>query len=419
MKQEWLASFDALMKVYEEGAYSNIAVKESLLRFKEVGSGFVQSMVKGTIRNQLILDYKINGLAKRGIKGVKARPLIILRMAIFAIDYMESIPDYAAVNEAVKLSKTVCSGASGFINGVLRGYLRNLKEGQDYSDLPDNIMCSFPENLYRLLKNQYRSEAIEIMKALNEPKPVCLRSNSNLITREKLLEYLINAGYEVLPDESTKNGIIVKSGSVINDDMFKNGLYSVQTSSSLEAIESFNPDKGAKVLDLCAAPGGKSVAMAELMGNEGEIISCDIHPHRVALIEKNAARAKIDIIRAEVADATIINEKYKGRFEYVLADVPCSGLGVIPGKPEIKYRADIDNLKELIEIQTNILTNAIDYAKSGGLIMYSTCTINKDENEGLVSKVLKGHEKLEMLESKTILPYNNKIGFYYCIIKKP
>lgn len=418
MKQDWLASFDSLMKVCGDGAFSNIAIKESLSRFREASHGFVQSMVKGTIRNQILLDYKINGLARRGIKGIKARPLIILRMAIFAIDMMDSVPDYAAVNEAVMLSKKVCRGASGFINGVLRGYIRDIKEEKIDTDLTPSLKYSFPENLYALLKNQYGEEVIGLMEALNEPKPVCLRANSTLITREELLKRMKDSGFDVAPDESTCNGVIVKQGAVIRDEMFLDGLYSVQSSSSLEAVEKFSPTSGARVIDLCAAPGGKSVAMAEMMDNEGEIISCDIHAHKVTLIEKNASRAQVNIIEAKLADARVFDEDAKEAFDYVLADVPCSGLGVIPNKPEIKYRVDTENLKELNDIQAEILTNAIEYARQGGLVMYSTCTINKNENEELVKKVLRSREKLEMLESKTILPYNDKIGFYYCIIRK-
>ena len=417
MKQDWLASFDALNRVYKESAYSNIAINNSLRKFKDADSAFVQMMVKGVIRNQILLDYIIDGLAKRGIRSVKARPLLILRMSIFAINSMDSIPDYATVNEAALLSKSLARGTTGFINGILRSYLRE-KDRFSIDRIEERIRLSFPKELYELILKQYKDEGIKIMEALNEPKPVVLRCNKNLIDRDSLIEKMNEKGYSVLPDKTTKNGIIVSQGIPLKDDMYDEGLYSVQSSSSIEAIERLNPKKGSMVLDLCAAPGGKSIAAAENMLNEGSIIASDIYPHRIDLINKNAKRSKIDIIETREMDGAVLNRDMIGKFDYVIADVPCSGLGVIPSKPEIKYRVDLKKLDSLKKIQEKILINGIKYLKNNGYIIYSTCTINKEENEELVTRVLSSIPDIEIVESRCFLPYNNKIGFYYCIMQK-
>lgn len=416
MKQDWLASFDALMKVHKDQAYSNIAINESIKKLRKSDAGFVQMMVKGVLRNQILIDHKIDGLAKRGIKSVKVRPLIILRMSIFAIDMMNSVPDYAAVNEAVKLSKKVSSAEFGFINAILRTYIRGRKY-TDEVELDDRIKLSFPNELADLIYFQYKENALKIMKALNEPKNIVLRCNKNLITREELIDKLQKKGYDAIKDETTMSGIIVKSGFPVKDEMFNSGLYSVQSSSSIEAIEKLNPKRASKVLDLCAAPGGKSMAIAEIMDNQGEIVACDIHPHRIELIEKNIKRTKTKIIRTKIKDASLFDETMNKSFDYVVADVPCSGIGVIPNKPELKYRIDVRNLDSLKMIQEKILSNGIRYLKKNGTIMYSTCTLNMEENEDIPKRVLQSFPGVEIVESKYILPYNNKIGFYYCIMK--
>lgn len=418
MKQDWLASFDALMKVHDEGAYSNIAINESMKRFRNVDASFVQIMVKGVLRNQLLIDQKIDGLARRGIKSVKARPLIILRMSIFAVDMMNSVPDYAAVNEAVKLSKRVSPVESGFINALLRTYIRDGERFSDDKIIDAGVRFSFPNELAELIRRDYGENSANIFKALSEPKPVVLRCNLMLISRENLIDKMRKKGYDVLVDETTKSGVIVNSGLPVNDEMFRSGLYSVQSSSSIEAIEKLNPRAGSRVLDLCAAPGGKSVAIAELMKNEGEVVACDIHPHRISLIEQNVKRMKTGIITTKLMDATIFDETLRESFDYVVSDVPCSGIGVIPNKPELKYRIDVNNITSLIRTQEKILSNGINYLKKNGTIMYSTCTLNKDENENVLKKVLVSFPDVEIVESKCILPYNNKIGFYYCIMKK-
>ena len=395
---DWITTFNALKAVYIDEAFSNIAINEAIEQHPNCSTGFVRTFAKGVIRDTLRLDHYIDQLADRGIKGIKNRTLIILRMGIYAIEVLDSVPDHAAVNEAVKLARKVSKGSDKFVNGMLRSFIRE-REQLD-------VCGTFPAELGALIREQYGDEAEEIMKALDTPVPLVLRPNR-------------------LKDEKPEP-VIVEGGNVIGGDDFKKGKFSVQSLSSIEAIEAFAPNAGSTVLDMCAAPGGKTCAMAEIMNNQGSITACDVYDHRLKLIEAQARRLGIDIITTELLDGTDHRKDFDNKFDYVLADVPCSGLGVIPSKPEIKLRTDVSSYKELTDIQTAILKNAISYAKPGGLIEYSTCTINRDENDGVVERVLAELKDEGLLEAKlpqiiekcSILPYNNKVGFFYCILRK-
>jgi len=245
-----------------------------------------------------------------------------------------------------------------------------------------------------------------------------IRANLTKISRVELLdkfnEYSINA--RAL--EESDSAILCENGNIVGTDLFKEGYFSVQSLSSILAIEAFKPQPDSKVLDMCAAPGGKTAAMAEIMKDSGEIISCDVYEHRLKLIEATCNRLGLNSVETKLLDGTEHHSEFDESFDYVLADVPCSGLGVIAGKPELKLWTDIKEYTDLIGIQERILRNAIDYAKPGGIIEYSTCTINKNENEYLVERVLKDCSLVQILEKCTFMPYNSKVGFFYCIIRK-
>lgn len=387
---DFLTTFSALKSVYIDESFSNIAINEAINEHPGCSGGFVRTFTKGVIRDTLKLDHYIDQLASKGIKGIKNRTKIVLRMGIYAIESLDSVPEYAAIDLTVGLAKKVCKGQDKFVNGLLRSFTRQRSEL--------DVAGTFPEDVENLIRSQYGDEADSIMKALDTPVPLVLRPNRLKVNQTE--------------------PIISDGGNVISSDDFKEGKFSVQSLSSIEAIEHFAPASGSRVLDMCAAPGGKSCAMAEIMGNNGEIVACDIYEHRIELIDAQAKRLGIDIIKTELLDGTINRSEWNDSFDYVLADVPCSGLGVIPSKPEIKLRTDVDSYQELQEVQYKILMNAISYAKRGGMIEYSTCTINKNENDAVVNKALADCNLAQIVEIKSILPYNNKIGFYYCIIKK-
>lgn len=387
---DFLTTFSALKSVYIDESFSNIAINEAIEQHPGCSTGFVRTFTKGVIRDTLKLDHYIDQLASKGIKGIKNRTLIVLRMGIYAIESLDSVPEYAAIDLTVGLAKKVCKGQDKFINGMLRSFTRQRNELEKIG--------TFPIALEKLIREQYGDETDSILTALDKPAPLVLRPNR-------------------LKVDSTEP-IISDGGQVISSNDFREGKFSVQSLSSIEAIEHLAPKRGSVVLDMCAAPGGKSCAMAEIMGNEGFIIACDVYDHRLQLIDAQAKRLGIDIIETREMDGTVHNAEWDNTFDYVLADVPCSGLGVIQAKPEIKLRTNVDSYEELQNIQYKILMNAISYAKPGAMIEYSTCTINKKENQGVIDRVLASCNMVQIVENISILPYNNKIGFYYCILKK-
>ena len=418
MNKDWLAVFEALKAVYTDGAYSNISINEAVSHHKGLRESFVRSFAKGVLRSSIRLDYVIDALAGKGIKSIKQRPLIILRMGIYAIDELGSVPDHAAVNEAVELAKTVAKGSDRFVNAVLRNYLRRRDEFTP-DKLEPYIRYSMRKDIFSLLSEQYGDEAISIAEALNEPSEVFLRANTLKTDRDELIRKLAEYGIEGSRVEENSEAILAKGSGIVSCDLYRQGFYTIQSLSSMIAVKALAPEPGSRVLDLCAAPGGKTGYMAELMGNEGSITACDVHPHRLMLTQAAMKRIGVSICALEERDAAVHDASLDGSFDYVLADVPCSGLGVIASKPEIKLTADTSRYDSLTEIQKSILTNALRYMKPGGRLEYSTCTLNKNENEEVVKHVLsKEDTSARIIEMTTLMPYNGKVGFYYCIIEK-
>lgn len=418
MNKDWLAVFEALKAVYTDGAYSNISINEAVSRRKGLRESFVRSFAKGVLRNSIRLDHIIDTLAGKGISSIKQRPLVILRMGIYAIDELDSVPDHAAVNEAVELAKTVAKGSDRFVNGMLRNYLRRRDEFAS-DKLEPYIRYSMRKDIFSLLSDQYGDEAIHIAEALNEPSEVYLRANTLKANRGEVIKKLAEYGIEGREAEENSEAILAKGSGIVSCELYRQGYYTIQSLSSMIAVKALAPEPGSKVLDLCAAPGGKTGYMAELMGNEGSITACDVHPHRLMLTQAAMKRIGVSICALEERDAAIYDETLEASFDFVLADVPCSGLGVTSSKPELKLTADPSTYEGLIDIQKRILTNALRYTKPGGRLEYSTCTLNKNENEEVVKHVLsKEGTSARVIEMKTLMPYNGKVGFYYCIIGK-
>ncbi len=418
MNKDWLAVFEALKAVYTDGAYSNISINEAVSRHKGLRESFVRSFAKGVLRSSIRLDYTIDTLAGKGISSIKQRPLIILRMGIYAIDELDSVPDHAAVNEAVELAKKVAKGSDRFVNGMLRNYLRRKDEFAP-DKLEPYVRYSMRKDIFSLLSEQYGDEAIRIAEALNEPSEVFLRANTLKADRDEVIRKLAEYGIEGRGAEENSEAILAKGSGIVSCELYRQGFYTIQSLSSMIAVKALAPQPGSRVLDLCAAPGGKTGYMAELMGNKGSITACDIHPHRLMLTQAAMNRIGVSICALEERDAAIYDESLADSFDYVLADVPCSGLGVTASKPELKLTADPSAFEGLIDIQKRILDNALRYTKPGGRLEYSTCTLNKNENEVVVKHVLsKEGTSARVIEMKTLMPYNGKVGFYYCIIGK-
>ena len=418
MNVDWLAVFEALRGVYAEGAYSNMSVNEAVSRHEGCRESFVRTFAKGTIRETIRIDYIIDRLADRGVRSIKLRPLIILRMGMYAIDFLDSVPDHAAVNEAVSLAKAVAKGSDRFVNGMLRSYLRQRSVFAPEM-LEPHIRYSFTEPVFLLLKDQYGDEALHIAEALNSPQELYLRANTLKAGRDEVIAMLEAAGVRAEASVENPEAIHASGSGIAGGRLFREGFFSIQSLSSMIAIRALDPKSGSRVLDLCAAPGGKTGYMAELMGNSGSITACDIHPHRLRLIEAAMKRTGVSIVTTMVSDSSCFDPELSGGFDFVLADVPCSGFGVIAGKPEIKLTTDPGRYGELIGMQERILSNAFEYVKPGGRVEYSTCTLNKNENEKVVKDMLsKKGSSARIIEMEILLPYNGKVGFFYSIIEK-
>ena len=412
-----------------------MALNEAIPRHKGCRDSFVRSMVKGTVRQTITLDHIIDRLADNGVRSIKNRTLIILRMGLYALREMDSVPDHAAVSEAVNLARKTAKGTDRFINAILRSYIRSRgmyeSDGsENVQDLPFiaeiedpyerlSVKFAMPVPIVRRICEQYGDEAPLILSGLNTPPPVILRVNTLKTTRDDLIRDLNERGIRSEALDEAADAIEAHGSGIIGSDLYREGMFSVQSLSSMKAVRALGPVSGSDVLDMCAAPGGKSCMMAEMMGNTGSVTSCDIHPHRLGLIEAAAARLGIGIIETRLADGTSFDPSMEGRYDYVLADVPCSGLGVMSTKPEIRLKEDSEDRSQLPEIQLSILRNAFRYAKQGGRICYSTCTLDKEENEQVIERFMSEiHTLGRIVEMNTILPYNNLIGFYYCIIEK-
>ena len=418
MNRDWLAVFEALKAVYSDGAFSNISINEAVSRHRGSRESFVRSFAKGVIRSSIRIDHVIDSLAGKGISSIKPRPLIILRMGIYAIDELGSVPDHAAVNEAVELAKKTAKGSDRFVNGMLRNYLRR-RDDFAPDKLEPHVRYSMSKEVFSLLSEQYGDEAIRIAEALNEPSQVYLRVNTLKADRDEIIRKLAEYGIEGRGAEENSEAIRASGSGIVSCELYRQGFYTIQSLSSMIAVKALKPEPGSRVLDLCAAPGGKTGYMAELMGNEGSITACDVHPHRLMLTQAAMKRIGVSICALEERDAAVHDASLDESFDYVLADVPCSGLGVIASKPEIKLTADPSQYDSLTEIQKSILSNAIRYLKPGGKLEYSTCTLNKNENEEVVKQVLsKEGTSVRVIEMTTLMPYNGKVGFYYCIIEK-
>ena len=410
----------ALHRMEEEGAYSNQELKTVLAdkTLPAADRGFATELLLGVVRNKLYLDYVIARFST--VKFKKLSPWIhgILRLGIYQILFMERVPDSAACNEMVKLAGKYSRGASrGFVNGVLRSVSRQ-KDAIPYPEAPVDFLSvkySCPQWLTEKLLAQYGAETCEqIMAASLKPYPPTLRVNTLKTTPRKLMLRLEEEGIKTHPAENNPRCLYVEGALNINRSAaYREGLYTLQNTSSMEAVTTLDPQPGERVLDMCAAPGGKTTFAAELMENRGEILACDIHLHKIPLLANAAKRLGISIVQPTAHDGTQWEVSWEEAFDRVLADVPCSGIGVIHKKPDIKWRRQAEDIPALCTIQRQILANAGRYVKSGGVLVYSTCTILQEENQAQTAWFLKEYPMFSLVEEKQILTHETGgSGFY-------
>ena len=417
-----LLAFKILSKIEHDKAYSNIVIDTVLNNNNAVSAPFVCNLVYGVIERKITLDYILSKFLSQPIKKLNPQVLTVLRMGVYQLNFMDKVPVSAAVNESVKLvKKAKCGFASGLVNSVLRKVSQCDVEFPNTDDMTYNLSIKYscPESLVSHFINDYGYENAEnILKASVGAVPVFLRVNTLKITAEKLVEYLKDEGVTAKISSEIDNALeIVDGGAVFKTDAYKKGYFHAQDLASQMCIMNFAPDKNDVVFDMCAAPGGKSFTIAQTMENQGKIYSFDLYDHKIKLINDGAKRLGINIINAQIGDASVYNPDLP-KADKILCDVPCAGLGVIRRKPEIKYK-DFQFVDKLCELQYNILNNASLYLKDKGVLMYSTCSLSKKENEDVCKRFLDEHKEFKCVDMVTMFPHDNHSdGFFFAKLIK-
>ena len=397
-----------LISQVDKGAYSNIALNETFktLDINSKEKAFITEIFYGVIRNKKFLDYIIEKNTKE-IKKEWIRNL--LRISIYQITFMDS-DNKGIVWEATELAKKKYGvPISKFINGTLRNYLRN--KDSELKNLADEknyeVLYSIPEWFCDILEKQYGNENLkQAITSLKKIPYLSVRVNKLKYTEKEFEEFLKEKDIQIIKKVDTV--YYINSGLIINSEEFKTGKIIAQDASSYLAAKNLGVMPNELVLDICAAPGGKTAVLAENMENRGEIIAIDIHQHKIKLTETNIKKLGIDIVKATVMDARNVNKQGR-KFDKILVDVPCSGYGVIRKKPEILYSKNRESVEELAKLQLEILNSAADILKDGGELIYSTCTITDEENTNNIKKFLE--ERKEFKGEKLYIP-ENVLGDY-------
>lgn len=383
-----------LISQVDKGAYSNIVLNETFktLNINSKEKAFITEIFYGVIRNKKFLDYII-GKNTKEIKKEWIRNL--LRISIYQITFMDS-DDKGVVWEATELAKKYSIAISKFINGTLRNYLRN--KDSELKNLADEknyeVLYSIPEWFCDILEKQYGNENLkQSITSLKKIPYLSVRVNKLKYTEKEFEEFLKEKDIQIIKKVDTV--YYINSGLIINSEEFKTAKIIAQDASSYLAARNLGVMPNELVLDICAAPGGKTAVLAENMENKGEIIAIDIHQHKIKLIDTNIKKLGIDIVKAIVMDARNVNKQGR-KFDKILVDVPCSGYGVIRKKPEILYSKNKENIEELAKLQLEILNSAADILKDGGELIYSTCTITDEENTNNIEKFLKEREEFKV-----------------------
>ncbi len=397
MKSPRYLAVELLNKTFVKGSFSNIQLSHGLSREKlsDRDKKLCTLIYYGVIERKITLDHIIGGLYQRPLEKLDVTVLNILRCGVYQLLYADSIPDNAAVNESVNLAKQFKkASASGLVNAILRNFIRQGKNFPVPMDIlnSSSILYSAPVWLVDSLCGDYGIEKMtNLLSDAVEKPPVTLRRNNVRCSEEELLNAMGELKAE--KDEKIPCCYLLSGGDPTAAEAFEKGYFHVQDRASQLCCMALNPNENDRVLDICAAPGGKTFTMAEMMNGKGEIYAFDLHENRVKLIRSGADKLGLENIKAMTGDASVFNPELP-KFSKILCDVPCSGVGAIRRKPEIKYKeeSDFDNLPE---IQYKILENALNYLEIGGELVYSTCTLRKKENDEVIDKLLENHPELE------------------------
>ena len=432
-------STNILERIINEGAYSNIILSNELNNsdLSEKDKALVTEIVYGTLRRLRTIDTIIASFVK-DVSVMDKKILNILRVAIYQMKFLDKVPSYAACNEAVEEAKEISEKDSKLVNGILRNFVKK----EDKFDITfrnkiDEIAfdLSFEPWMVRMFIKQYgEHEALEILEGLNNTPKMTVRVNSIKGDYEDVYEELEEAGYNIEEGCICPEAISIKGGKGIETNKaFVEGKITVQDESAMLVSPLLDLEDGMKVLDLCCAPGGKTTHIGELLNNTGEVLGFDLHENKLDLVKENYERLGITNIKLAQMDATKLDSKLVSYADRVLLDVPCSGIGIIRKKPEIKWNKTRKDLKEIVEVQREILENAWEYLRTGGVMVYSTCTLNKEENEENIKWFLSKHKDAEIekvfvgkganlcydeMGTLTILPNEYMDGFFVAKLKK-
>ena len=391
-------ALDILVRVEQQGAYSNLLLGSSLQKadLSREDTGLATELVYGSISRMITLDYVLTGFVSKGLAKLQPWVRNLLRLSLYQILYLDRVPSHAAVNEAVNIAKKRGhQGISGMVNGVLRSVLRAgelpvLPEGLSREERI-SILHSHPLWMVQRWSAEYGPDTAEAMCAANnEPPAVSVRVNTTMISRAALLAEMLEAGLDASESKVSPFGLIVKGGgNLALSAWYRDGYLSVQDESSMLVAEAVAPEAGMKVLDCCAAPGGKSAHMGELMKDEGQIIANDLHEHKAKLIKEQAARLGLECIATVCGDALELGSALQPEsFDRILLDAPCSGLGVIRRKPDLKWRKQPEDVASVAALQRELLQSVSGLLKPGGVLVYSTCTTEQAENSGIIADFL-------------------------------
>lgn len=408
-------AYDILKEVIQHGQYANLLMRKQLKEVKEIDRGFITELVYGTLRNQRYLRYQWEHFTNSKTKEELA---ILLDMSVYQCFWMNSVPDFAAIAETLKLTdKMANKKATAFAHAILQKVVKQGRiEAQSKVEIERIALeTSHPDWMVSILAAHYGlDKAIQICKANLLEAPVCGRVNTMKCSRADLIkQYGFVAG--------KRSPVAIQSkDNLIRSEAFKEGFITIQDEASQLIAILLDPQPNEKVLDVCSAPGTKTLQMAQMMDNQGSITALDIHEHRLELVAKAAQTTGIEIIKLIPMDASHVHELLSGQtFDKILVDVPCSGMGVLRRKPDIKFRVKPEDLDDLILSQEAILNASCQLLVSKGFLVYSTCTLNLKENERQIQKFLKTHEDFKLISEETVFPFDlGGDGFYMAKLQR-
>lgn len=404
-----------LLAIDRDGQYSHLVLRDVLDKYQYLSKqerAFLTRLTEGTIERMLTLDYVIDQFSKTKVK--KMKPLIreLMRLSVYQIMYMDGVPDAAVCNEAVKLArKRGFSGLSGFVNGVLRSVARGWK---NVTFQNESVRYSVPEWIIDGWNADYGRDVTEkMLEAFMQPAKITVRTNTQKCTPEELKDRLSQEGVTVEAIEGISYAFALSGFDYLAGlGSFQDGWFYVQDISSMTVAHAADPKKGDYIIDVCAAPGGKSSHLAELLDGSGMVEARDLTEYKVGLIEENILRHDLHNMNAVQQDATLFDEASVEKADILICDLPCSGLGVIGRKSDIRYKMTAEKAHDLAVLQQEMLDTVWKYVKRGGKLIYSTCTIHKEENEDNVAAFLQKHPQFTLVEQRQIFPMEGSDGFF-------